>query len=317
MARSFVLGALAACVLGVAGAAALQQTPVFRGAGEIVRVFVTVTDRDGRLATSLPQDGFEVRDDGKPQPITVFDNSPQPIRLIVMLDCSGSMHGNLGLLRGASQQLIARLRPDDAARVGTFGADINISPEFTRDTRELERAIPASIPEDAPTPLWRALDEAMSGFPKEREERAVVLVLSDGKDEPAPSFRGPFVSQAQVIERARDESVMIYAVGMRSRSARPMQPGFGPGGLMAAMVADLPDPGLARVAEQTGGGYIEIRYGEDLGSAFAQVADELHSQYLLGYVPPKRDGKVHKIEVKIKQRGYEARARKSYLAPKG
>jgi VWFA-related protein len=120
-----------------------------------------------------------------------------------------------------------------------------------------------------------------------------------------------------VIERARDEAVMIYAVGMRSRPARPMQPGFGPGGLMAAMVANLPDPGLAKVAEETGGGYTEIRYGDDLGAAFAQVADELHSQYLLGYVPPKRDGKVHKINVKVTERGYEARARKSYVAPKG
>jgi Ca-activated chloride channel homolog len=316
MARSLVLRALAACALGVVGVAAFQQ-PVFRGGGDIVRVFATVTDHDGRLATNLAQDDFEVRDDGKPQPITVFDNTPQPIRLIVMFDCSGSMHGNLPLLRGASEQLIPRLRPDDAARIGTFGVDINISPEFTRDTRELEQAIPVSIPEDAPTPLWRALDQAIDVFPKERQERAVILVLSDGKDAPAPSFRGPFMSQAQVIDRARDESVMIYAVGMRSRSAHPMQPGFGPGGLMAAMVANLPDPGLAKVAEQSGGGYTEIRYGEDLGAAFAQVADELHSQYLLGYVPPKRDGKAHKIDVKIKPHGFDARARKNYLAPKG
>src|SRR5262249_9100379 len=228
MARLFVPSALAVCALGVVGVATFQQ-PVFRGGGDIVRVFATVTDHDGRLVTNLTQDDFEVRDDGKPQPITVFDKTPQPIRLIVMLDCSGSMHGNLPLLRGASEQLIARLRPDDAARIGTFGVDINISPEFTRNTREFEQAIPASIAEDAPTPLWRALDKAIDVFPKERQERAVILVLSDGKDAPAPSFRGPFMSQAQVIDRARDESVMIYAVGMRSRSAHPMQPGFGPG----------------------------------------------------------------------------------------
>jgi Ca-activated chloride channel family protein len=313
MMRSFVLAIASACALGVALTA---QQPVFRGGGDIVRVFATVTDRDGRLATNLTQDDFEVRDDGKPQPITVFDTTPQPIRLIVMLDCSGSMHGNLPLVHGATEQIIARLRPDDAARIGTFGSDINISPEFTRDARELERAIPASIPEDAPTPLWRALDQAIGAFPKEREERSVILVLSDGKDAPAMRFGGPISSQVQVIERARDESVMIYGVGMRSRSGQPMQPGIGPGGLMAAMVADLPDPGLARVAEETGGGYAEIRFGQDLDAAFAQVADELHSQYLLGYVPPNRDGKVHKIDVKLKPRGFNARARKNYLAPK-
>src|SRR4051812_17288122 len=76
-----------------------RQQPVFRGTTEAVRVFVTVTDRDGRLVTSLARDDFEVRDDGKPQPITLFDNTPQPIRLIVMLDVSASMEGNLPLLR--------------------------------------------------------------------------------------------------------------------------------------------------------------------------------------------------------------------------
>jgi Ca-activated chloride channel family protein len=308
--------ALAACVLAGFGASAAQQ-PTFRGASDAVRVFVTVTDRDGRLATNLTRDAFEVRDDGKPQPIALFDNTPQPIRLIVMLDISGSMHGNLPLLRGATEQLVSRLRPDDVARLGTFGNDIEIRPAaFTRDARELERALPDAIPTDAPTPLWRALDQAMTAFGRDRDERAVILVLSDGKDSGFIGFNQPIVSQAQVIERARDESVMVYAVGLRSRSARPAAPGIGPGGLQAALLADLPDPGLARVAEQTGGGYTEIRFGQDLGAAFAQVADELHSQYLLGYAPPKRDGKPHKIEVRINQRGFEARARKSYVAPK-
>ena len=112
---------------------------VFRGRGDAVRVFATVTDRDGRLVTTLTQDDFEVRDEGKPQPITLFDNTPQPIRLIVMLDVSGSMEGNLPLLRAAAAELFARLRPDDVARVGTFGRDVTISRTFTRDARALAR----------------------------------------------------------------------------------------------------------------------------------------------------------------------------------
>jgi hypothetical protein len=82
------------------------------------------------------------------------------------------------------------------------------------------------------------------------------------------------------------------------------------------LMADLPDPGLARVAEETGGGYIEIRFGQDLGAAFSDVADELHSQYLLGFAPTKRDGKVHEIAVRLNQNGLKSRARKSYVAPK-
>ncbi len=313
--RSLTYSTLAACVLAVLGAAARQQ-PVFRGTGDAVRVFVTVTDGDGRLVTTLARDDFEVRDDGKPQPITLFDSTPQPVRLIVMLDVSGSMEGNLPLLRAAAEQLFARLRPDDGARVGTFGHEIAISSSFTRNSDELRAALPNTIAPDAPTPLWRAIDEALDTFGEEGDERRVILVLSDGKDSGPIGFRQRFVSQAEVIDRARDDDVMVYAIGMRSRGRRPMQPGIGPGGLQAMLTADLPDPGLARVAQETGGGYAEIRFGQDLGAAFAQVADELHSQYLIGFSPPKRDGKVHDIQVRVSQRGLKPRARKSYVAPK-
>jgi VWFA-related protein len=208
------------------------------------------------------------------------------------------------------------LRPDDVARVGAFGHDVGISPAFTRDAHVLRQALPDRIAPDAPTPLWRALDEAIAAFGSDREERKVVLVLSDGKDSGPIGFRQRFVSQAEVIDRARDTDTMIYAIGMRSRGARPARPGIGPGALQAMLTEDLPDPGLARVAEESGGGYTEIRFGQDLGAAFAAVADELHSQYLLGFAPPKRDGKVHEIDVRVSQRGLKARARKEYVAPK-
>ena len=133
----------------------------------------------------------------------------------------------------------------------------------------------------------------------------MILVLSDGKDTGPVSFRQRPVSQAEVIDRARRDDVMIYAIGMRSRGSRSIPPGVGRGGLQAMLMADMPDPGLARVAEETGGGYIEIRLGQELGAAFAGVADELHSQYLLGFVP-KRDGKVHDISVRVTQGGPEA-----------
>jgi Ca-activated chloride channel family protein len=312
--RLFLSGFLAASVLG--GVHAAGQQAVFRGTSDAVRVFVTVTDRDGRLVTNLTQDQFEVRDEGKPQPITLFDNSPRPIRLIVMLDVSGSMEGNLPLLRAASEQLFVRLRPDDGARVGTFGRDVVISEEFTRDPAQLRRALPEFIATNAPTPLWRAINESLDVFGGETDERPVILVLSDGKDSGPISFRQNNSSQVEVIDRAREEDVMIYGIGMRSRQARPAMPGIGPGALQAMMVADLPDPGLARVAEETGGGYTEIRFGQDLGAAFARVADELHSQYLLGFEPPRRDGKRHDIDVRVSQRGLEPRARKSYVAQK-
>jgi Ca-activated chloride channel homolog len=314
MTRFLTSSIAAACAAAVLSAA--PQQPVFRTGSDAVRVFITVLDRDGRLVTNLTQDKFEVRDEGKPQPITQFDNRPQPIRLIVMLDVSGSMEGNLPLLRGASEQLFARLLPEDEARVGSFGHDVTIAPAFTSDRAALVRSLPTAIAPDAPTPLWRALEQAIRAFGDAADRRNVVLVLSDGKDSGPISFRDRPSSQADVIDRARDTDVMIYAIGLRSRSTRPPQIGTGPGGLQAMLMADLPDPGLARVAEETGGGYTEIRFGQDLGAAFAAVADELHTQYLLAFAPPARDGKVHDINVRVSDRGLKPRARKTYVAPK-
>ena len=172
MTRFLTYGTLAACVLGVLGAAG-QQQPVFRGTGDAVRVFVTVTDRDGRLVTTLTRDDFEVRDEGKPQPITLFDNTPQPIRLIVMLDVSGSMEGNLPLLRAAAEQLFARLRPDDVARVGTFGHD-------DHDQSRRSRAIPTSCARRCRHDRARCADAALA-----RDRRGAGRVRRRGRRAPA------------------------------------------------------------------------------------------------------------------------------------
>jgi VWFA-related protein len=323
MVRTLVGVLIAALAAGVSGAQPQQsqeqpqQPSVFRGGSDVVRAYVTVTDKDGRLVTTLQKDDFEVRDGGKAQPVILFDNSPRPIRLIVMLDVSGSMQGNLPLLRNGTAQLVKYLRREDGARIGTFGKDVVISPSFTREPGELLAALPSSIDPEASTPLWRAIDRAIEalGPGEEEDARRVVLVLSDGKDSGLTSFRDKFMTQGDVIDRARRQEVMVYGIGMRSRG-RPQIPGIGVGGLQAALLADLPDPGLARVAEETGGGYAEIQFGEDLGRSFAQVAEELHSQYLLGYEPPKRDGKVHEIDIKVKGSGLKPRARKTYVAPK-
>ena len=207
--RRLGTGLVAIC-LAVAATAA--QQPSFRSRSDVVRVFVTVTDRDGRLVTTLGQGDFEIRDEGKPQPIAVFDNTPQPIRLIVMLDVSGSMEGNLPILREASTALFARLRPDDLARVGSFGRDVTISDEFTNDARVLAAALPDAIPPDAPTPLWKALDKAIGAFGRERDDRRAILVLSDGKDS-GPGASGPATGRpaSGSTRSARDRSSIARA----------------------------------------------------------------------------------------------------------
>ena len=309
MIRLVMVSAFAAGVLAAQGGG--QQAPVFRGVGDTVPVFVTVTDDQNRLVPGLTREDFQILDNGRVQPLTVFDNTPQPIRIIVMLDVSGSMRGNLPLLRAGCEQLFTRLRSGDQARVGMFGKEVTISPAFTDDVASLRSALPAEIDPDAPTPLWRSLDEAMNALTG-TDTRRVLLVLSDGKD--APGFRKfgeRYIGQLEIVDRAQREEVMIYGIGLQSRGMMPM------GGSMRDMlVADLPDPALGTTALATGGGYFEIRPRDDLGAAFARVVEELHSQYLMGFAPPARDGKRHRIEVKIPGKDLKPRARKEYVAPR-
>jgi VWFA-related protein len=307
---------LAAIIVAITLASAPQartQAPPFRGTSDNVPVFVTVTDKNRRLVTHLGRDDFEVRDEGQVRPMTVFDNSPQPVRIIVLLDVSGSMTGNLPLLIDACRQLVAHLSPDDRARVGTFGHDVTISPAFTRDTAALLSALPTMIDPSAPTPLWRAADQAIGDF-GEAEGRRVVLLLSDGKDS-GPMFGRKYVSELEAVDHAVREDVMIYGIAMHSRPPNSVFAPQAGQNLASLMAADLPDPGLARASEDTGGGYVEIRPRQDLGAAFAEVADELHQQYLLGFTPSRHDGKRHTIEVRLKTKGASARARKAYVAP--
>jgi Ca-activated chloride channel homolog len=291
---------------------AQQQPQVFRAGSDTVRVFVTATDKDKRLVTNLTRDQFEVRDEGKPQPLTQFDNSPQPIHLIVLLDVSGSMVGNLSVLRGACEELFSHLGPNDRARVGSFGNEIIISPTFTRDPRALSSALPMDISPSASTPLWRAMDTAMNEL-KDAPGRHVVLVLSDSKDSGTGKWGQKYIGQLDVAERAQREDVLVYGIGVRSRLPLGAAQGMSP---MDRMRETFPDPGLSRIAEDTGGGYFELRPREDLAEAFARVAEELHSQYLLGFTTPARDGKTHEISVRVTAKDVKLRARKSYLAPK-
>jgi VWFA-related protein len=104
---------------------------------------------------------------------------------------------------------------------------------------------------------------------------------------------------------------MVYAIGLESRDPAAIA-----GGGFGAMSGGRPDPGLPAIAGETGGGYFELRNSADLAATFSRVADELRRQYLIGFEPQKLDGKMHKIEVRIKKGGMKVRARKEYHAAK-
>jgi VWFA-related protein len=306
-----LLTALGLTVLLTAPTPARQQAPIRTGA-RTVAVYTTVTDKDGRLIPDLARDEFEIYDNGKLQPTTVFSSELQPITVVMMLDRSGSMRGNFRLIEAAGEAFVRRLRPDDRARIGSFAGRIQVDPEnFTNDQEQLIRILRTELQEEGPTPLWNAVNVAITSLLSEQGRR-VVLIFTDGEDNPM-NFKFNNQSVMDVMDRAQRENVMVYAIGLESRG----MPTGGRGGLGGGGFGGMtqrPDPGLPKIAGETGGGYFELTRAEDLASTFARVADELHRQYALGFEPSKLDDKTHKLEVKIKQPGAKARARKSYVA---
>jgi Ca-activated chloride channel family protein len=300
--------------IGVQSSAPAQQQPTFRTGAKTVAVYATVTEKDGRLIPNLTRDAFEIRDNGKPQPLTVFSTDVQPVSVVVMLDRSGSMRGNTGLVERAAEAFVRNLGPGDAARIGTFADRIVIQPEgFTSDQNALLRILQSDQPVTGPTPLWNAIEQAIAAV-KEREGRKVVLVFSDGGDAPA-NFTVNNSSIMDVMRDAQQDDVMVYAIGLQTTVLLGRNPRGGMGA-MGSMTSVRPDPGLARIADETGGGYFELTRAEDLSTTFAGVADELHHQYALGFEPPRLDDRIHKLEVRVTQPKLKVRARKEYFAGK-
>jgi len=262
-----------------------------------VPVYVTVTDQQKRLVPDLVQDDFEIVDNGKPQAITTFENRPTPISVIVMLDTSGSMTVALDLVKRAAEEFLMRLLPDDQAQVGAFNDKIEFHPklEFTSSRDQLVGFL-KDLDFGYPTRLYDATDESLARL-ENLDGRKAVLVFTDGDD------NSSHVGLGKVIDRARDKDVMVYAVGLVNDYFNGQQ-----------RVRSEPDRGLKKLAEETGGGFFLLKKTAELNTTFTRVAEELHSQYILGFSPESMDGKVHKLEVRLKKAGMNARARKSYLA---
>ncbi len=287
---------LASTFVVLAVATTLGQEPTFKAGTQVVYVPTTVTDAEGRLVPDLQKEDFIILDNGKPQEITVFQDEVQPFTAAVILDFSASMTGNLQLLKNATEQFLLRMLPQDKAQVGAFSDKIQFSGTFTSDRDDLIGAL-GDLQYGNPTRLYDALDESISLLEKV-EGRKVVVVFTDGDDTASR------VNFGHVLDRAREADVMVYAIGLESEYFA------GPGRIQRTR----PDRALKKLADETGGGYFELKKSADLAPTFTRVAQELHSLYTLGFQPMVMDGKEHKLEVRVKKPGMTARARRTYIA---
>src|SRR5436309_2309275 len=117
------------------------QQPTFRAGTRTVPIYASVTDEIGRFVLDLTRDDFELRDDGRIQPITQFTLDVQPLTAIVLLDGSSSMVKALDTVVTAADHFVVRLMPGDRARVGSFSSEIRLSPAFSSDRDELAREV--------------------------------------------------------------------------------------------------------------------------------------------------------------------------------
>ena len=274
---------------------ARTQQPTYRAAVRTVPVYATVTDGRGRLVPDLAEQDFSISVNGRPTAVSLFSRDPQPFTVVVVLDTSASVVRHLDRVIAAAGEFIARLLPVERAQVGAFNDRIQLSGAFTNDRDALKASL-ADLEIGNRTRLYDGIVASLDGL-EGVEGRRVVLVFTDGDD---TASRARFDA---VLERARSEGIMVYAVGLESSYFDGTR-----------MRRTRPSRDLRRLTEETGGGYFELTRTIDLGPTFARVAEELRSQYLLGFAPPALDGRTHTLDIRVTGRGMNVRARKSYIA---
>ena len=288
-----------------APAAASQPTqrPSFRGGVDVVSLNVTVTDQSRNYVTSLEQGDFVVFEDGVKQDVTYFNKAQLPIALSLLIDTSASMEDKLRLAQEAAVGFVRRLRPDDIAQIIDFDNRVSILQQFTSERPALETAIRQTVPNGS-TSLHNAIYISLKELKKVRAttsgdvRRQAIVVLSDGED---TSSLVPF---EEVLDLAKRSEVIVYTIGIRGRD-------LGARGFPEAEFV------LKQFAQETGGRAFFPTGAAELDVIYAQIADELASQYALAYSSrnPRRDGQWRRIVVRTTKPALAARTKQGYFGP--
>jgi Ca-activated chloride channel homolog len=257
------------------------QETTFRVDVRLVSVFVNVTDRNGAIVGGLTRDDFAVTEDGRPQQISVFERQSElPLNLTLAIDTSGSVRKDLSEEADAAHRFVhAILRPQDQMSLLQFATEVKELSPFTNKVAQIDRGL-NQLHSDYATALYDAILLGSEGLGR-RDGRRVLVLVSDGDDTAKSS------TYKQAEEAALRHEVMIYSiidVPIEASAGRDL------GGEHA----------LITLAEQTGGKSFYVAEG-GLDKAFAQVSDDLRTQYLIGYYPHNQEpGRIfHRIDVTV------------------
>ena len=296
--RRLVVAAVLAAAVGVAPSA--QQ--VFRGGTDVVLLNVSAVDGKGRPVAGLERGAFQVFEDGIPQEVTIFSRDAQPIALSLLLDTSTSMEAKLRIAQEGASGFIERLGPQDVAQVINFDTKALIAAPFTNDRQVLERAI-RKTEAGGQTSLYDALYIALDGLnraPKPSPDavrRQAIVLLSDGED------TSSLTEYADVLALSKRSEVIVFAIYLKAQEP--------PNGWNEAEYV------MRSLALETGGRVFPVTDFAHLPATYAQIADDLASQYTLGYRSKnlRRDGAWRRVVVQIQGGVAAARTKSGYFAP--
>jgi Ca-activated chloride channel homolog len=284
----------------------VQAPPVFRVAVEAVNVDVFVTKK-GTPLLGLRAEDFVVRDNGVLQRVELVDRRSLPTTVVLALDRSASVSGQrLALLRAAARAFLSELRAQDEAALLAFDHRIELLQQVTIDRAAISSALEsldaggASSVIDA---LYLSLKRRWgTGLP-------LVVLFTDGQD------AGSWLENEDVLRAARESATLLHVVGTERRGLR-----LAPSSRGAGFAPVFTEPGyvylLRRAAETTGGTYWAVNSDEHLETTFRKVLEAANSRYVLRYEPQDvaRPG-LHRLEVSVRRRGVDVRARQEYLIP--
>src|SRR5581483_6665621 len=272
----------------------------------LVDLNVTVNDRTGQPFTALKAENFRVYDDGIEQMIHHFNTEDRPYSMGLVLDRSGSMFMMMEEVYQAAFHTIRSSKAEDEFFISTFNEQSKMQQHLTTDRLVLEQQL-KNIEAGGATALYDAILDAVDHIQQGSQEKKALLVVTDGADN-ASTHRFQ-----EVLERARQESVAIYVVGMFDKRSMSTE------GAEEKILKGL----LTQVAEATGGKAYFPRTIKECERACIAIAQELRQQYSLGYYPSfqARDGSWHNVQVKLQlQKGLDdlglgVRTRAGYYAP--
>ncbi len=247
----------------------------------LVNVFVNVTDRNGAIVGGLTRDDFAVKEDGRAQRIAVFERQSElPLNLTLAIDTSGSVKKDMIEEADAARRFVrAILRKQDQMSLLQFATDVKELSGFTNKPEQIDRGL-GRLHSDYATALYDAILLGSEGLGK-KDGRRVLVLVSDGGD------TAKSTTYDQALASALRHEVMIYSiidVPIEASAGRDL------GGEHA----------LITLAEETGGKSFYVSSG-GLDKAFAQVSDDLRTQYLIGYYPHNQEpGRVfHRLEITV------------------